>query len=178
MADPLRIVLTGAESSGKSTLAQQLGERAHLPFALEYARLYLEDHGPDYELETLLTMSREHRAYQKECVPDDAPIGLFDTDLINYKIWAEEVFGACPAEIQEALEQEENHIYLLCAPDLPWEPDPLRENPTDRERLFQRHLAEIKALGRPYKVIRGLDDARLARAETALYQFIDAQPFR
>lgn len=169
----MRIVLTGAESSAKSTLTRQLGERLHLPFALEFARFYLEEHGPEYDYDLLRKIARLHREYQREQIPPSAPVGIFDTDLINYKIWAEEVFGQCPPEIIEAIEQESSHVYLLCAPDLPWEPDPLRENPTDRDRLFELHRAEIERLGRPYEIVRGTGDERIACAEAALRKLIE-----
>ncbi len=164
----MRIILTGAESSGKSTLTRQLGDGLNLPVALEYARIHLEKNGPDYDEADLLEMSRLHIAWQKEKIPDEVPLGIFDTDLINYKIWAEEVFGRCPAEILNGIEQESHHVYLLCAPDLPWEPDPLRENPHDRERLFERHRAEIEKLARRYELVRGRGDERLSNAEAAV----------
>lgn len=169
-----RIVLTGAESSAKSTLTRQLGEHFGLPIALEFARIWLEAHGPDYTEQNLTTMFRGHLAYQQEQIPPNLPLGIFDTDLINYKIWSEEVFGHCPPEIIEAIGQESSHIYLLCAPDLPWTPDPLRENPDDRERLFKRHRTEIESLGRPYEIIRGCGKERLANAQAALRRLSDA----
>ena len=169
-----RIVLTGAESSAKSTLTRQLGEHFQLPVALEYARIWLEENGPDYTEESLMTMFREHLTYQQKQIPTEQPLGIFDTDLINYKIWFEEVFGHCPREIIVAIRQETSHIYLLCAPDLPWEPDPLRENPDDRDRLFERHRVEIETLGRPYAIIRGIGTERLTNAQAALKQLLDA----
>jgi nicotinamide riboside kinase len=42
---------------------------------------------------------------------------------------------------------------LLCSPDIPWEPDPLRENPHDRDRLFQVYLAMLEKLRKPYAII-------------------------
>lgn len=169
----MRIVLTGAESSGKSTLTRQLGERFKIPYALEFARVYLEEHGPEYDLDLLTTMRSLHCEYQSGQVPPNAPLGMFDTDLINYKIWAEEVFGYCPQEILDGIERESSHVYLLCAPDLPWEPDPLRENPHDRARLFELHRKEIERLGRRYEIIRGTGDKRLACAETALHKLLN-----
>ena len=164
----MRIVLTGAECSAKSTLTRQLGEALGIPYALEFARFYLEKHGPEYDYELLRNMARLHRDWQREQVPADAPLGIFDTDLINYKIWAEEVFGKCPAEIEAGIQEEADHVYLLCAPDLPWEPDPLRENPTDRARLFELHRKEIERLGRRYEIVRGTGDERRANAEEAV----------
>ncbi len=167
-----RIILSGAESSGKSYLTQHLGEVFKLPYVLEYARDFLEENGPEYDLEQLKKMSRLHLSYQQEKIPTSTPWGIFDTDLINYKIWAEEVFGCCPAEISTGIEQESSHLYLLCTPDLPWEPDPLRENPDDLQRIYQRHLDEIVRLERPYEVVEGLGQIRTANAEAALHRLL------
>ncbi|BBB26673.1 AAA family ATPase [Amphritea japonica] len=164
----MRIIITGAESSGKSTIAEHLGRQFHLPYALEYARFYLEEKGPEYDLELLIRLSRLHLKYQRAEVDPEVPIGIFDTDMINYKIWAEEVFGHCPGQIFEAVEQESSHVYLLCKPDLPWEADLLRESPNDREILYQRHLSEVKRLNRPYVIVAGDGFQRLANAEAAL----------
>ncbi|NOQ41414.1 MAG: AAA family ATPase [Desulfuromusa sp.] len=169
----IRIVVTGAESSGKSSLTQHLGNIFGLPYALEYARYYLEENGPEYDLEGLREMSRLHLIYQQEKVPSSAPCGIFDTDLINYKIWAEEVFGCCPAEISSGIEQESSHVYLLCKPDLPWEPDLLRENRYDCQRLYQRHLDEIIRLKRPYEEVEGCGRERMANAEAALCRLLE-----
>lgn len=160
-----RIILTGPESTGKSALTTHLAARFKVPFALEYARIYLEEHGPSYTYDLLLTMSRGHLKHQRATVPDSARLGVLDTDLINYKIWCEVVYGRCHEEILARLEQETTHAYLLCYPDLPWTPDPLRENPDDREVLFNRHVAEIERLGRPYVVIKGEGAIRYAAAE-------------
>jgi len=169
----LRIVITGAESSGKSSLTQHLGEVFGLPYALEYARYYLEENGPEYDFERLRKMSRLHLSYQREIIPASVPCGIFDTDLINYKIWAEEVFECCPAEISTGIDQESSHVYLLCKPDLPWESDPLRENRYDLRRIYQRHLDEIVRLERPYEVVAGRGSERLANAEAALHRLLE-----
>lgn len=163
----LRIVATGPESSGKSVLVERLAREFDVPYAPEYARIYLERNGPDYDLPLLRRLAPAHRAYQRRRVPRRATVGLLDTDLINYKIWCEVVYGRCPPEIERAIEAETDHVYLLCAPDLPWEPDPLREGRTQRRMLYRRHLAEIQRLGRPYRIIRGRGEARFACAAAA-----------
>lgn len=164
---PLRVVLTGPECTGKSTLAAHLARRFGAPAAMEYARIFLEERGPDYDFGLLAEMARGHAAYQRERVLESEPIGVFDTDLINYKIWCEVVYGRCHREILEAIDREENHVYLLCAADVPWEPDPLRENPNDRPALFELHRREIERLGREYRVVEGLGEERVRSAERA-----------
>jgi nicotinamide riboside kinase len=175
---PVRVVLTGPESTGKSLLTAHLARRCGVPCAMEYARAYLEARGPAYDYDLLLDIARGHLAHQRGCVPEAAPLGIFDTDLLNYKIWCEVVFGRCHREILDALERETNHVYLLCAPDVPWVPDPLRENPHDRDQLFDRHRREIERLGRRYAVVEGLGDARYANAEAALRTLETPMPLR
>jgi nicotinamide riboside kinase len=168
----VRIVVTGPESTGKSSLTRYLAQRFRVPYALEYARAYLEANGPGYDYAQLQRMAREHLAYQADHVPPHAPLGLFDTDLTNYRIWSEELFGACSPELIQTEEAEIHHRYLLCAPDLPWEPDPLREAPDTlrREQLFERHRLELERLKRPYITIRGAGPTRQQNAEAAFRQ--------
>lgn len=175
-APTLRIVATGPESTGKSVLVERLAREFGVPHAPEYARIYLERHGPSYDLPLLRRLASAHLAYQRRRVPRRAPVGLLDTDLINYKIWCEVVYGRCPPGILRALEAETNHVYLLCAPDLPWEPDPLREGRSQRRMLYHRHLAEIRRLGRPYRIIRGRGEARFACAAAAFRELAAGFP--
>lgn len=170
----MRLVLTGPESTGKSVLTAHLARRMGLPCASEYARLYLEQHGPDYDYDLLLTIARGHLRHQHTEVPPDARLGILDTDLINYKIWCEVAYGKCHPELIEAMERETHHVYLLCFPDLPWEPDPLREHPNDRLMLFERHRRELEEQSRRYEVIRGHGPARYRLAEAAVTRLLES----
>lgn len=165
---PLRVVLTGPESTAKSALTQALARHFQAPCADEYARSFLEAHGPAYDEPLLRRMWRRHLAHQTRCISQGAPLAFLDTDLINYKIWFEVVFGRVPAALCRAQKAEAHHVYLLCAPDIPWTPDPLRENPDDRERLFQKHLAEIERAGRSFRVVEGTGEARVTCAIEAV----------
>jgi nicotinamide riboside kinase len=168
----LRIVATGPESTGKSAIVAFLAASLRLPAANEYARIHLETYGPTYDYPLLLELSRWHTSYQRACFPPSAPAGIFDTDLINYKVWCEVAYGKCHPEIIEGVADETNHVYLLCYPDLAWEPDPLREHPDDRMMLFERHLAEIERLQRPYVVIKGTGEDRFQAAHAAASSFL------
>ena len=165
-----RVVLTGPESSGKSTLAQDLSEAMGQPFASEAARAYLAEK-PFRGLEDLLAIHRAQRQASEELVSrnpegraDSLSVTIEDTDALTTWIWAEVKFGQVPEEIQVDFAQHPPMLYLLCHPEIPWQPDPLRENPMDRERLFDRHVALLEAYGFAHVVLRGDRSQRLAEA--------------
>jgi len=165
---PLRIVLSGPESSGKSTLATMLATRFHIPMAVEYARSHLEACRP-YPLnpDELTELARHHLVWQRQQVPEESPCGIYDTDMLNYWVWADTAFGRVPEEIAEWFDAERHHIHLLCRADLPWRADPLREFPdlAQRQDLFRRHREELDRRKIRYFVIDGVGDERFAMAE-------------
>ena len=91
-----------------------------------------------------------------------------DTDMLVCKIWCEEKFGKCHNWILDKLESKTYDLHLLCNTDIPWEPDPLRENPDDRERLFDLYKKELTDTGYPFAIIDGMGMERLERAITII----------
>lgn len=61
---------------------------------------------------------------------------------------------------------------MLCSPDIPWEYDEQRENPVDRQDLFNIHLEKIKSLGVNYIMLEGSEIERLNNAKKILSSFV------
>jgi nicotinamide riboside kinase len=57
---------------------------------------------------------------------------------------------------------------MLTYVDLPWEADPQREHPTQREELYQLYLNEMKNQSVPYVEIRGEREQRRKLAVDAI----------
>lgn len=144
----LRIAFTGPESTGKSTLANWLSSFLSIPLAPEFARAYLEK-SPSYEFEDLTKITKGQLALW----PEGNLIA--DTELHVIQIWSQEKFKQIDPTILIALQQQKFDHYFLCAPDIPWEEDPLRENPLDRDRLFESYRKELIAYQRPFTVLAG-----------------------
>ena len=143
-----KIIITGPESSGKTTLCQALSKHFKIPFSKEYARQYLNVIKKKYTQTDLLIIAKTQLKSEKEAA-------ILDTDLITIKIWSNEKYGKCDKWILEQINKQKNknRIYLLCKPDLPWQDDPLRENPKDRMRLFEIYKKELSNLGHNYYII-------------------------
>ena len=59
-------------------------------------------------------------------------------------------------------------LYLLTGVDLPWEDDPLREHPQQREQLYQIYLNEMKNQPVPFVEIKGDRELRRKTAVEAV----------
>ncbi len=99
---------------------------------------------------------------------DERPLLICDTDMITIRIWSREVFGAVDELVEELVRTTAYDHWLLLKPDIPWEADPLRENPLDRDRLFAVYERTLQDLGRPYTVIGGSHEARMNAATQAI----------
>ncbi len=163
-----RISLTGPESAGKSSLAAQLAAHYSTTFVPEYARVYLEAHGPAYTLADLEAIARGQLAAE-DAAAQITGFLFCDTDLLVIKIWAENAFGTCPAWVLAELEKPRYALTLLLAPDLPWAPDPLREHPDPAQRwhFYELYRAELVSRGWPFVEISGPPAVRLAQARAA-----------
>lgn len=164
----LKIAVVGPESCGKTTLARQLSVLLDGYLVEEFARAYLFQHGPEYSLETLVNINREQLQLEKRALESGKKWIFCDTTPLVIEIWAQEVFGTVPEAISKSHDPQSYDYYLLCAADLPWEPDPLRENPNDRDRLFEVYLNQIKGYRLNYTIVKGLGHERLSTAFLAL----------
>ena len=146
----LKIIVTGPESSGKTTLCNALSKHFNLPFSKEYAREYLNTLKRDYNPDDLLKIAKGQLQTENR-------LQLLDTDLITLKIWSEYKYGSCDDWITSQIEKQkqEKRFYLLCKPDILWINDPQRENPDNREELFKIYKQELENLDHNYFIVEG-----------------------
>lgn len=150
-----RVGIIGPESTGKSTLATYLAHRYGGVLVPEYARGYMERLAPAYAYtyEDVVAIAQQ-QVRELATQHAEAEVVFYDTELIITKVWFLHKYGKCPDFLLHAIEQYPMDVYLLCYPDMAWQPDPVRENPTIREYLFQWYEKEVQALGVPYYIIQ------------------------
>ncbi len=151
------IIVTGPESSGKTTLSRAVAAHFNGTWVPEYARHYLEKRHGRYEKKDLLRIARGQYLWERYMAQQGPAPLVSDTSMLVLKVWSDYRFGQTHSWILERLRHSPQPLYLLCAPDIPWTEDPLRENPHDRELLFDIYRKELEGLGAPYAVIRGKD---------------------
>lgn len=163
----LKIAILGPESTGKSTLAKELSEYFTSPMIPEYAREYVERLERDYTFEDVCLIAQQQvkeEKYFESGEHSSAEYVFFDTSLIITKVWFSYVYHQIPAFVDQRIKHNFFDFYLLCAPDLPWIKDPVRENEDKREFFFEWYRKEIIATGQPYKIIDGSGITRTQKA--------------
>ncbi len=167
-----KIVITGPESTGKSTLTQQLAQNYKCRWLPEYAREYLENNGKEYTQKDLLIIAQHQVEVEDKMIQelkDSNEEWLFiDTDLIVIKVWSEFVFGNCDTWILRQIAERHYDGYLLCDVDLPWVKDNLREYPDLETRSILREYYKDNLVNQnvQWTLISGNYDQRFQQATT------------
>ncbi|MAW20847.1 MAG: ATPase [Flavobacteriales bacterium] len=145
-----KVIVTGPESSGKTQLCKALSKHFKIPFTKEYARGYLTNLNRQYKKEDLLKIAKEQ-------LQSEINSQLLDTDLITIKIWSKYKYEDCNKWILKQIQKQRSkkRFYLLCKPDIPWEADPLRENPINRDEIFEIYKRELEELKHNFFIIEG-----------------------
>ncbi len=176
---PKKIVIIGPESTGKSTLCEQLAQHYDTKWCPEFAREYLLTNGTNYVYDDLLHIAKGQIALEEEYSVmmnnSHLPLATFhsplfiDTDMYVMKVWCEFVFEKCHRFILEEIVSRQYDLYLLCNIDLPWVKDELREYPdlASRQKLYNIYEDIMINQSVPWVDISGDYEERLQKAIVA-----------
>ena len=161
----IKIVITGPESTGKSTLAASLAKHYNVAWVKEYAREYLEKLNRPYELNDVLEMAKIQFEKEQEAEKIRSKHLFLDTDLTVFKVWLKEKYNKEIDWIEKEIKQSSDKIFFICDIDIPWQADPLREHPNmeDRQRLFDEYILIMQQNKFNYYIINGTEEVRLKK---------------
>jgi nicotinamide riboside kinase len=157
-----KIVFTGPESCGKTTLVQFIANQMNLPYVQEMARPHINALGRNYQSEDLLNIAMLQMSEEERVKSSHPKILLCDTDLLTIKLWCEDKFHHCEPWLTHACVDRSPDMYFLCAPDFPWQPDPQREDPHRREHLHQMYKDHIIKYKLRFIELKGSVEQRIA----------------
>lgn len=160
MPDAARIVVYGTESTGKTWLAERLARHFDAPWAAEFVRGYWDTHDGKITAADLAAIARGQAAAEDAAIARAGRVVFFDTDLLTCTLWNDLLFpGATPAWVRAAAETRARRsaLYLLCAADVPFSPDPQRCFPdaAAREQAGRVWREALASRGLPFVEIRG-----------------------
>ena len=151
----IKIIITGPESTGKSTLAKSLSNYLKEPFVPEFARFFIPTLKESYTAANLVDIARGQLYWHQLYKSNANKVLLCDTGVEAIDIWFQYRFGDINPQIRALFIADEHCIYLVCKPDIPWEADPLRETPHQRPQIFDSFISLLNQFGKNYYIIEG-----------------------
>ena len=156
----MKFAFTGPESSGKTTLSKRIAEILDGEWHEEYAREYLTNLNRAYKQKDLIEIAIKQNEKRVNC---NSRFQIYDTEMLVIKIWNDFKFKKENQQINDLLDQQKIDHYFLCKPDIPYEDDPLRENPDNRDELFEIYLNALNQKELPFTIIQGTTMQRIEK---------------
>lgn len=170
-SDIVKVVLFGPESTGKTTLSEQLARHYNTVWVPEYAREYLQDKWNNErktcEPHDLLPIAEGQMKLENGLTPKASEVLICDTDLMETKVYSEAYYlGYCDPILEKYALENTYDLYFLTYIDIPWEKDDLRDKPDERERMFLYFKDTLEKYHRNFVILKG---DKKTRFETAVY---------
>lgn len=178
----VKVVLFGPESTGKTTLAQELAAHYATQWVPEYAREYLQEKWDRVqrtcEPEDLLPIARGQMQLENELSNLADKLLVCDTDLLETKVYSEAYYlGYCDADLERHALENQYDLYFLTYIDVPWEKDDLRDRPDKRREMFEYFKAALDQNKRKYVLLKGSRDERRKTAIEHINKLLTMKSF-
>lgn len=162
-----KVVILGTESTGKSTLTEQLATHYDVPFVTEAGRELIPD-SREFEFEDLYLVAEAHAAGIDQALQKGNPLIIMDTDIHITQSYAQLFFGK-KLDIQPDLyKKNAAHLYLYLRADVPLVADGTRLGEKDRHRLDVSHREVLEKYGIVFTEIYGSWEQRFQMAIDAI----------
>lgn len=174
----IKVVLFGPESTGKTTLSEQLARYYNTVWVPEYAREFLQNKWNNErktcEPDDLLPIAEGQMRLENELTKKATNILICDTDLLETKVYSEVYYvGDCDPILEKYALQNTYDLYLLTYIDIPWEADDLRDKPTEREEMFSYFKQSLEKHRKNFIILKGNKKERLEKAINHIDQLLD-----
>lgn len=163
-----KIAVIGPESTGKSKLSEHLASYYKCNWVPEFAREYCTNLDRECEMQDEMNIFygqlKNEREIFKKSLASNHSLLICDTTIVTVKIWTEHVFNICPEPVEKEFKQRHYDLYLLTNNDLPWEDDPLRNFPNEREYFYEWYLKLLKENNLNFRIVSGVNNDRYKNA--------------
>jgi HTH-type transcriptional repressor of NAD biosynthesis genes len=180
-----RVVLIGAESTGKTTLTAALAEHFKTNTALEYGREYWEQKVaglsmdgplPPFTSDEFTHIATEQQRRENAAARTSNRILFCDTNAFATSTWHERYMGhRCP-KVDAIGHRDQADLYLLTEPDFPFVQDGFRDGESIRNWMHQRFVEQLQSSQVPVIRLTGPLEARLLQAAQTIEELL-RKPF-
>jgi NadR type nicotinamide-nucleotide adenylyltransferase len=172
-----RVVLIGAESTGKTTLAAALAGRFATHWVAEYGREYWERKVaglsmdgplPPFESGEFDLIAREQQARENAAARVANRVLFCDTNAFATGTWHERYMGRRSPAVDTVGARDKVDLYLLTEPDFPFVQDGLRDGERIRDWMHGRFAEQLAGMSVPVVRLAGPHDQRMETAADAV----------
>ncbi len=170
-----RVAIVGAESTGKTTLAQVLADHYHTVWVPEYGREYTEVNvGPErifgyqWRSEEFIHIAQRQIELEDHLAEQANRVLICDTDALATAIWHERYMQSLSPEVQALADSRRYNLYLLTAVDIPFVQDGVRDGEHIRAWMTGRFREELERRNLEWVLLRGDHDTRMRTAVRAI----------
>lgn len=170
----LRVVLIGAESTGKTTLCEALAAHYGTVWVAEYGREHWESkiadqntppgETPAWTDDEFIHIAEEQQRRENEAAARAIRVLICDTNAFATATWFERYAGTRHPVVDAIGARDTVDLYLIPSPDVPFVQDGVRDGEKIRDWMHARFVELIRASGTPYVLITGAWEARLPQA--------------
>ncbi len=165
-----RLVLLGAESSGKTTLSKALAEALGTAWVPEYGRTLHEQKNGQLLYEDLLYIGRRQLELEDEAAAQAHGWLVCDTNAATTALYSYYYFHRCDPALQrlaQVCRQRYAHTFV-CLPTTPFEDDGWRGPEALRQFQHGAILMQLELLGISYTLLDGSVAERVAQVRAVL----------
>jgi NadR type nicotinamide-nucleotide adenylyltransferase len=172
-----RVVLIGAESTGKTTLAQLLAKRFNTTWVPEYGRehwekkvqgLKMTDPLPCWSHEEFVHIAAEQQARENLLARTANRVLICDTNAFATGTWHERYYRHRDPRVDAIGAADKVDLYLVTKPDVPFVQDGFRDGEAIRHWMHNRFVEQMNAQGKTWRLIEGSYSDRFSCAEEAI----------
>lgn len=167
-----RVVITGSESTGKTTLAQMLAEQFGTVASPEFARDYLDRRPMPLDRHDVEVIAVGHIAQEERWLRRANQVLFLDTDLFSTVVYGAHYYGAIEPWIERVARERMADLYLLLDIDVPWVADPQRDRGDRRAEMQELFHGVLERSGARVIPVAGSWAERLERASAAVRELI------
>ena len=170
--DVVRVVVVGAESTGKTTLAKGLAIHYQTAWVPEYGRPYWEglltSSTANFTTDDFVHIAEVQERMEEMLARHANRVLICDTDAFTTWLWHELYLRTDGAPVHAIADRHQHSLHILCGDEIAWEDDGTRDRPEQRHWFQGRFREELVASGRPFVEVSGSVEERLLQATNAI----------